>query len=47
VNSAPRISEQTHLKPKPMVEIGSRPMLGHTLKLYGHHGINDFVICCG
>ncbi|WP_413359269.1 glucose-1-phosphate cytidylyltransferase [Prochlorococcus sp. MIT 1201] len=42
-----RISEETHLKPKPMVEIGGRPILWHILKLYSHHGINDFVICCG
>ena len=42
-----RISEETHLRPKPMVEIGGRPVLWHILKLYSHHGINDFVICCG
>lgn len=42
-----RISEETHLKPKPMVEVGGRPLLWHILKLYSHHGINDFVICCG
>lgn len=42
-----RISEETHLRPKPMVEIGGRPILWHILKLYSHHGINDFVICCG
>ena len=42
-----RISEETHLKPKPMIEIGGKPILWHILKLYGHHGINDFVICCG
>jgi glucose-1-phosphate cytidylyltransferase len=42
-----RISEETHLKPKPMVEIGGRPILWHILKLYSVHGINDFVICCG
>ena len=42
-----RISEETHLKPKPMVEIGGRPILWHILKLYSHYGINDFVICCG
>jgi len=42
-----RISEETHLKPKPMVEIGGRPMLWHILKLYSAHGVNDFVICCG
>ena len=42
-----RISEETHLKPKPMVEIGGRPILWHVLKGYSSHGINDFVICAG
>ncbi len=42
-----RISEETHLKPKPMVEIGGKPILWHIMKLYSGHGINDFVICCG
>jgi glucose-1-phosphate cytidylyltransferase len=42
-----RISEETHLKPKPMVEIGGRPILWHIMKLYSSHGVNDFVICCG
>jgi glucose-1-phosphate cytidylyltransferase len=42
-----RISEETHLKPKPMVEIGGRPILWHILKIYSHYGINEFVICCG
>jgi glucose-1-phosphate cytidylyltransferase len=42
-----RISEETHLKPKPMVEIGGRPILWHILKIYSAHGINEFVICCG
>jgi len=42
-----RISEESHLKPKPMIEIGGRPILWHILKLYGHHRIEDFVICCG
>lgn len=42
-----RISEETHLKPKPMVEIGGRPILWHILKVYSHHGINDFIVCCG
>jgi glucose-1-phosphate cytidylyltransferase len=42
-----RISEETHLKPKPMVEIGGRPLLWHILKIYSAHGINEFVICCG
>jgi glucose-1-phosphate cytidylyltransferase len=42
-----RISEETHLKPKPMIEIGGKPILWHIMKTYSHHGINDFVICCG
>lgn len=42
-----RISEETHLKPKPMIEIGGRPILWHILKIYSAHGINEFVICCG
>jgi glucose-1-phosphate cytidylyltransferase len=42
-----RISEETHLKPKPMIEIGSKPILWHIMKLYSVHGVNDFVICCG
>ena len=42
-----RISEETTIKPKPMIEIGGRPILWHILKTYSFHGINDFVICCG
>ncbi len=42
-----RISEETHLKPKPMVDIGGRPILWHILKIYSAHGINDFIICAG
>src|SRR6185369_9194816 len=42
-----RISEETGTKPKPMVEIGGKPILWHIMKIYGSHGINDFVICCG
>ncbi len=42
-----RISEETHLKPKPMIEIGGRPILWHIMKIYSAAGINDFVICCG
>jgi glucose-1-phosphate cytidylyltransferase len=42
-----RISEETYLKPKPMIEIGGKPILWHILKTYSAHGINDFVICCG
>jgi glucose-1-phosphate cytidylyltransferase len=42
-----RISEETHLKPKPMIEIGGKPILWHIMKLYSAHGINDFIICCG
>ncbi len=42
-----RISEESHLKPKPMIEIGGRPILWHIMKIYSHFGINDFVICLG
>jgi glucose-1-phosphate cytidylyltransferase len=42
-----RISEETQVKPKPMVEIGGKPILWHIMKLYSAHGLNDFVICCG
>lgn len=42
-----RISEETSTRPKPMVEIGGKPILWHILKMYSNHGINEFVICCG
>lgn len=42
-----RLSEETDLKPKPMVEIGGKPILWHIMKTYSAHGVNDFVICCG
>lgn len=42
-----RFSEETGLRPKPMIEIGSRPILWHIMKMYSAHGINDFIICCG
>lgn len=42
-----RISEETYFKPKPMIEIGGKPILWHIMKSYSHHGINEFVICCG
>jgi len=42
-----RLSEETLLKPKPMVEIGGKPILWHIMKIYSAHGINDFIICCG
>ncbi|QXE91533.1 glucose-1-phosphate cytidylyltransferase [Geomonas subterranea] len=42
-----RISEESHLKPKPMIEIGERPILWHIMKVYSHFGFNDFVICLG
>src|SRR5580765_8814468 len=42
-----RISEESYLKPKPMIEIGGKPILWHIMKLYSAHGANDFVICCG
>ena len=42
-----RISEESHLKPKPMIEIGDKPILWHIMKEYSHYGYNEFVICCG
>ena len=42
-----RLSEETHLKPKPMVEISGKPILWHIMKIYSHYGINDFYVCCG
>lgn len=42
-----RLSEETSTRPKPMIEIGGKPILWHILKMYSRHGINDFVICCG
>jgi glucose-1-phosphate cytidylyltransferase len=42
-----RLSEETHLKPKPMVEIGGRPILWHIMKIYSAFGVNDFIVCCG
>lgn len=42
-----RISEESHLKPKPMIEIGGKPILWHIMKIYSHYGINDFIICLG
>lgn len=42
-----RISEESHLRPKPMIEIGNRPILWHIMKIYSHYGYNDFIICCG
>lgn len=42
-----RLSEETELKPKPMVEIGGRPILWHIMKIYSHYGFNEFIICCG
>ena len=42
-----RLSEETSLKPKPMVEIGGRPILWHIMKIYSTYGLNDFIICCG
>jgi len=42
-----RISEESHLRPKPMIEIGGRPILWHIMKIYSHYGFNDFVICLG
>ena len=42
-----RISEESSLKPKPMIEIGGKPILWHILKIYSNYGINEFIICCG
>ena len=42
-----RLSEETQVKPKPMVEIGGKPILWHIMKIYAAHGITDFVVCCG
>ena len=42
-----RISEESHLKPKPMIEIGGKPILWHIMKVYSYYGINDFIICTG
>lgn len=42
-----RLSEETHLRPKPMIEIGNKPILWHIMKSYSAHGVNDFIICCG
>ena len=41
-----RISEESHLKPKPMIEIGGKPILWHIMKLYSYYGYNEFIICC-
>ena len=42
-----RISEESHLRPKPMIEIGDKPILWHIMKIYSYYGFNDFIICCG
>lgn len=42
-----RLSEETHAIPKPMLEIGGKPVLWHIMKIYSHYGFNDFIICCG
>jgi glucose-1-phosphate cytidylyltransferase len=42
-----RISEETDIRPKPMVEVGGRPMLWHIMKMYSHYGFNEFIVCCG
>ena len=42
-----RLSEETQLKPKPMIEIGGRPVLWHIMKIYSAFGVNDFIVCCG
>lgn len=42
-----RLAEETHLRPKPMIEIGGRPIIWHIMKLYSTFGVNDFIVCCG
>ena len=42
-----RIPGETHLKPKPLIEIGGRPILWHIMKIHSNYGVNDFVFCCG
>ena len=42
-----RISEESLLRPKPLIEIGGKPIIWHIMKHYSQHGINDFIICCG
>ena len=42
-----RLAEETEIKPKPMIEIGGKPILWHIMKIYSKHGINDFIVCCG
>ncbi len=42
-----RMSEESGIRPKPMVEIGGKPILWHVMKMYSYYGMNDFVICCG
>ena len=42
-----RISEESLIRPKPLIEIGSKPILWHIMKIYSHYGFNDFIICCG
>ena len=42
-----RLSEETILKPKPLIELGEKPMIWHIMKIYSYHGVNEFIICCG
>ena len=42
-----RLAEETSVRPKPMIEIGGKPILWHIMKMYSHHGVNDFIVCCG
>jgi len=42
-----RLAEETSVRPKPMVEVGGKPILWHIMKMYSHHGVNDFIVCCG
>ena len=42
-----RLSEETIIKPKPLIEIGQKPIIWHLMKIYSFHGLNDFIVCCG
>jgi len=42
-----RLAEETSVRPKPMIEVGGKPILWHIMKIYSHHGVNDFIVCCG
>ena len=42
-----RLAEETSVRPKPMIEVGGKPLLWHIMKIYSQHGVNDFIVCCG